>query len=166
MTLAVRDALNADFDNIAWLSVEAYREYSQLLTSENWNKIKTSLSNVSDTANQAKFIVVEQNHELVGSVVYYRPGTSTSRLFYPEWASLRMLAVLPQYRGQGIGRWLSKECIQRAKLDQAEVIGLHTSELMLTARRMYEKLGFQQDIELPRSLGIRYWRYALKLPES
>ena len=76
-----------------------------------------------------------------------------------------MLAVSPKYRGQGIGRQLTKECIQRAKRDQAEVIGLHTSELMVTARRMYEKLGFQQDTELPRNFGIRYWRYILKLAE-
>ena len=74
-----------------------------------------------------------------------------------------MLAVVPKYRGQKIGRYLSEECIQRAKLDRAEVIGLHSSELMVTARKLYSKLGFQQDIELPRSLGIRYWRYVLRL---
>lgn len=163
MNLIIRDAQTSDFDRVALLSVESYREYSQSLTLENWNKMKTSLSNVSELTNRARLIVAEQNHELVGSVVYYRPGTSSSRLFQPEWASLRMLAVLPKYRGQKIGRRLSEECIRRAKLDRAEVIGLHTSELMVTARKMYQKLGFQQDIELPRSLGIRYWRYVLRL---
>jgi ribosomal protein S18 acetylase RimI-like enzyme len=74
-----------------------------------------------------------------------------------------MLAVLPQYRGQGISQQLSLACIHRAKQDRAEVIALHTSKLMINARRMYERPGFQQDIELPRRLGIRYWRYVLKL---
>ena len=77
-----------------------------------------------------------------------------------------MLAVSPQHRGQGIGRQLSLECVRRAKQDKAEVVGLHTSELMVAARRMYERLGFQQEIELPRLLGIKYWRYVLKLAES
>lgn len=163
MNLIIRDANTRDYKEVALLSVESYREYSQSLTSENWNKMKTNLSNVSEVANQAKLIVAEQNHKLVGSVFYCRPGTSSSRLFRPEWASLRMLAVLPNYRGQKIGRYLSEECIQRAKLDRAEVVGLHTSELMISARKLYDKLGFQQDIELPRSLGIRYWRYVLRL---
>lgn len=165
MPLTIRDALTTDFDDIALLSVDAYREYSEWLSSEDWDKMKMNLSNVSKVPNQAKLIVALQDHELVGSVTYYYPGTSTNRLFQPEWASLRMLAVSPKYRGQGIGRRLTEECIQRAKRDQAEVIGLHTSELMVTARRMYEKLGFQQDTELPHNFGIRYWRYVLKLAQ-
>ncbi|MEY2834149.1 MAG: hypothetical protein RLZZ574_3409 [Cyanobacteriota bacterium] len=165
MPLIIRDALATDFNKIALLSVAAYCEYAQSLRLEDWDKMKTSLSNVSKVASQAKLVVAEQARQLVGSVVYYRPGTSTSRLFQPEWASLRMLAVLPEYRGQGIGRQLTKACIERAKSDRAEIIGLHTSELMVSAKRMYEKLGFQQDIELPRNLGLRYWRYVLKLEE-
>jgi ribosomal protein S18 acetylase RimI-like enzyme len=162
----IRDALTTDFDEIASLSVEAYREYSKSLSLEDWDKMKTSLSNISKIAERAKLIVAEQDRELVGSVAYYHPGTSASHLFQPEWASLRMLAVSPKYRGQGIGRKLTQECIQRAKSDRAKVIGLHTSELMVAARCMYEKLGFQQDTELPRNFGIRYWRYILKLAES
>ena len=34
---------------------------------------------------------------------------------------------------------------------------------MTGAMKMYEKLGFERDIELPRSLGLRYWRYLLDL---
>ncbi|NJM27443.1 MAG: GNAT family N-acetyltransferase [Pseudanabaena sp. RU_4_16] len=67
--------------------------------------------------------------------------------------------------GQGIGQQLSLACIHRAKQDRAEAIALHTSELMIDARRIYERLGFQQDIELPHRLGIKYWRYVLKLQE-
>ena len=161
----IRNALDCEFNDVALLAIEAYREYSHTLTSDNWKIMQTSLSNVAEGAKQGRLIVAQQEQQLVGSVIYYSPGTSDSRLFQPEWASLRMLAVLPRYRGQGIGQQLSLECVHRAKQDKAEVIGLHTSELMLAARRMYERLGFKQDIELPRSLGIRYWRYVLKLTE-
>ncbi|WP_226593810.1 hypothetical protein [Microseira wollei] len=34
---------------------------------------------------------------------------------------------------------------------------------MITAREMYAQIGFQQDIELPQRLGIRYWRYFMQL---
>ena len=166
MTLIIRNAVVGDFDNVALLAVEAYCQYSRFLTIENWNTMQKNLSNVSAIAQQGQSIVARCKGELVGSVVYFSPGTSNSRLFQPEWASIRMLAVSPRYQRQGIGQKLSKECIERARIDRAEVIALHTSELMTGARRMYEKLGFETDVELPRSLGIRYWRYLLKLSES
>jgi ribosomal protein S18 acetylase RimI-like enzyme len=163
MSLIIRNAVTVEFDEIASLAVESYREYAQNLAPEHWDTMSSSLLKVSEIAQHAQWIVVEQTQQLVGSVVYYRPGTSNSRLFQAEWASFRMLSVLPSYRGKGIGRQLSLECIERAKQDKAEIISLHTSELMYSARQMYEHLGFEQDIELPRSLGIRYWRYILRL---
>ncbi|KAM3100861.1 GNAT family N-acetyltransferase [Phormidesmis sp. 146-35] len=166
MTLIVRDALIQEFNDVASLSVEAYREYSHALTSDNWKTMQANLLNVAEIAKQGRLMVAQQDQALVGSVIYCPPGTSDSRLFHVGWASLRMLAVLPQYRGLGIGRQLSQECIHRAKQDKAEVVGLHTSELMVAARRMYEGLGFKQDIELPSHFGIRYWRYVLRVAES
>ncbi|MBW4463097.1 MAG: GNAT family N-acetyltransferase [Nodosilinea sp. WJT8-NPBG4] len=102
---------------------------------------------------------------MVGAVVYCPPGTSDSRVFLPEWASLRMLAVLPRHRGQGIGRQLTMDGIHRAQEDEAKVISLHTSELMTAARSMYMGLGFKQDLELPSHFGLRYWRYSLSLSD-
>ena len=163
MTSIVRNAVVEDFDRVAVLAVSAYRQYFQSLSIKNWNIMQTSLSDVSKIADRGQLIVAQSDRELVGSVVYFTPGTSNSRLFEPEWASIRMLAVSPNYRRQGIGQQLSQECIDRARKDKAEVIALHTSELMTGAMKMYEKLGFERDIELPRSLGLRYWRYLLDL---
>ncbi|MBW4473999.1 MAG: GNAT family N-acetyltransferase [Stenomitos rutilans HA7619-LM2] len=166
MAVIIRDALAQEVDDVALLTVEAYREYSHALTLDNWEIMRSSLSNMAEIAKQGQLIVAKQDQELVGSVVYHPPGASDSRLFSPEWASLRMLAVSPRHRGQGIGQQLSLECIHRAKQDKAEVVGLHTSELMAAARQIYEKLGFKQEIDLPRHFGIQYWRYVLKLAES
>lgn len=43
----------------------------------------------------------------------------------------------------------------RVKQDKMAVIGLNTSKLTIAARRMYERLGFKPEIELPRHLGIK-----------
>jgi ribosomal protein S18 acetylase RimI-like enzyme len=165
MAVIVRNALAQELNDVASLNVEAYRQYSDALTSDNWQRMQTNLLNVAEVAKQGQLIVAQQGQALVGAVVYCPPGASDGRLFQPEWASLRMLAVLPQYQGQGIGQQLSRECIHRAEHDKAEVVGLHTSELMTAARRMYERLGFRQDIELPSHFGIQYWRYVLRLAE-
>jgi ribosomal protein S18 acetylase RimI-like enzyme len=170
MDVMIRAALSEEMNAVALLNIEAYHEYSHALTVDNWEMMQASLSNVAKIAAQGQLLVaasenprMSDDREFVGSVIYYPPGASDSRLFQTEWASIRMLAVSPRYRGQGIGQQLSLACIDQAKQDRAEIIALHTSELMLSARRMYERFGFRQDVELPRSLGIRYWRYSLNL---
>lgn len=165
MSAIVRDALKHEFNDVADLVVAAYREYARDLTPENWQTMQTNLLKIVEVAREGQLIIAQADRELVGAVVYCPPGTSDTRIFQPEWASLRMLAVSPQHRGQGIGAQLSGECIRRAQEDKAEIIGLHTSELMLPAIRMYERLGFDRDLELPRRLGIQFWRYVLKLTD-
>lgn len=165
MSAIVRDAFNHEFNDVTDLIVAAYHEYARDLTPDNWQIMQTNLLKVVEVANQGQLIVAQSDRELVGSVVYCPPGTSDRHIFQPEWASLRMLAVSPPHRGQGIGAQLSGECIRRAKQDKAEIIGLHTSELMLPAIRMYERLGFDRDLELPSRLGIQFWRYVMKLTD-
>ncbi|MDJ0635806.1 MAG: GNAT family N-acetyltransferase [Xenococcaceae cyanobacterium MO_188.B29] len=161
--IITRDAVQQDFKQIAQISVEAYRQYAEALTPENWSKMAANLANVANTANLASLIVAEENNHIFGSIAYYAPGKSSLKIFPVEWASIRLLAVSPAYRGKGIGQLLVQECIQRAKKDNAPAIGIHTSELMTIARKMYPKMGFQQDKELPSRFGLRYWRYVMNL---
>ncbi|MGL6340389.1 MAG: GNAT family N-acetyltransferase [Waterburya sp.] len=163
MNILLRDATPLDFDPIAQISVEAYQEYSTVLDAESWQTMKNNLSNVENTAKIANFIVAEIVDEIVGAIAYYPPGRSNSKFFDSQWASLRLLAVAPKHRGKGIGKLLTKEGIVRAKEDQAEAVGLYTSEAMTVARKMYVDLGFNQVQELPSMLGLRYWLYVLPL---
>lgn len=158
-----RDATKTDFSAIACLAVAAYQEYRDRLTEDNWLKMRQSLSNVSKTAIDADFILAEVENKIVGAIAYYPPGKSNPKLFDPNWSSLRLLAVAQNYRGQGIGKRLTEWSIERAKQNQAEVIGLYTSEVMITAQKMYSNLGFKRDRELPSMLGLRYWLYLLPL---
>ena len=54
MTVIVRDALAQEINDVASLTVEAYREYSDALTSGNWEIMRTSLSNVAEVAKQGQ----------------------------------------------------------------------------------------------------------------
>ena len=163
MNQIIRDAIKQDFEEIANISVEAYRQYGEALTPENWSKMQATLTNVAKTANLASFIVAEENNNILGSISYYAPGKSNPDIFPVQWASIRLLAVAPAHQGKRIGKLLVQECIQRARKDNAPAIGLYTSELMTVARKMYPKMGFKQDKELPSILGLRYWRYVLNL---
>lgn len=161
--LIIRNAVSQDFEEIAHISVEAYRQYAQALTTEHWRKMQATLTNVANINKLASFIIAEENSNILGSIAYYTPGKSNPNIFPIEWASIRLLAVLPTHQGNGIGKLLVQECIRLAEQDNAPFIGLYTSELMTIARTMYTKMGFQQNEELPSRLGLRYWRYSLKL---
>jgi ribosomal protein S18 acetylase RimI-like enzyme len=158
----VQTATPQNFRAIAALNIAAYCEYAKDLTDQAWITLQTTLSAVETVAGRAGFLIVQIEGELAGSVAYCPPGRS----IYPipsDWASILLLAVAPNYRGQGIGQKLVETCIQRAREDQAQIIGLFTNELMTTAHQLYQSQGFREDGEIPQRLGLRYWRYRLDL---
>jgi GNAT superfamily N-acetyltransferase len=84
--------------------------------------------------------------ELAGGVVYIgdmaQYGSGGIATSIGRASGIRLLGVDPRFRGQGIGKALTCECIAIAKAaGQGEVV-LHTTQAMRTAWAMYERLGF------------------------
>lgn len=161
----VSPAHPSDFDSIAVLNVEAYREFADHMSPDNWRSMEASLRAVETRARSARFLVIRDRGAVVGSVGYCPAGKGNPKIFPLDWAAILLLAVAPTHRGRGIARTLVSECIQCARNDSAQVIGLFTSELMTAAQQLYESLGFRRESELPSRLGLRYWRYKLQLTE-
>jgi GNAT superfamily N-acetyltransferase len=59
-----------------------------------------------------------------------------------ELPEIRLLAVPPKMRGQGIGAALMKECVRRARQVGVSALSLHTADMMQVAMQMYERMGF------------------------
>jgi N-acetylglutamate synthase-like GNAT family acetyltransferase len=76
---------------------------------------------------------------------------------------VRALAVPPWARGCGAGRALVEACIARARLNEAETIGLYSTEMMATARALYARLGLVDDGPLPPRHGQPCRRYRIDL---
>ena len=155
----------SDFDAIAALNIEAYREFADYMSPDGWRGMEASLRAVEARAQSAQFLVMRDQGAVVGSVGYCPAGKGNPEIFPPDWAALLLLAVAPTRRGRGIGRKLVSACIQCARNDSAQVIGLFTSELMTAAQQLYESMGFRRESELPSRLGLHYWRYKLQLVE-
>lgn len=164
--MMIRQSSPEECPGLPGLVVAAYQEYAPALGQAAWEQMRSSLLRVPELAATAVLLIAEHAGQLAGSVLYFPPGTSDEGIFPRHWASIRLLAVSPEQRGQGIGRLLTEACLARARQDQAELLGLHTSELMTTARQMYERMGFRQDRDLPSRFGIRYWRFVLPLGAS
>ncbi len=81
---------------------------------------------------------------IIGSVLLYPPlANAYDRVEVDTPApEVRLLAVLPRVRGQGVGNALMDECVRRAREMGATQLGLHTMDVMQAAMRMYEHMGF------------------------
>lgn len=72
------------------------------------------------------------------SVTRFRPGLWSPKLE----AYLAELYVVPDRRGQGIGRALMEETMAAARTEGADTMELGTGEADIAARALYESLGF------------------------
>ena len=90
--------------------------------------------------------IAEMNGEIVGSVFLVQVSE--------EVAKLRLLLVEPKARGMGLGSRLVEECMRFAKKRGYKKIQLWTNSVLVEARHIYEKKGFQLvEEEAHRSYG-------------
>jgi GNAT superfamily N-acetyltransferase len=117
----------------------------------------------ADLHKEIELLVAKDDDEMLGVVGYVRPGLKREDIFDPEWAIIRLLSVHPLARGRGIGRQLAQACIDRARRDGVQTIGLHTSPVMTIALPMYLRMGFVHFRDIPNRNGVPYALYTLRL---
>jgi ribosomal protein S18 acetylase RimI-like enzyme len=144
--MIIRDAVESELQNIRELRVHAYHEHVQKIPSDHWNVLKNTISSDVDMQPGVERLVAELDGEIVGSVALFPAKTNAyeglvDELDYPE---IRMLAVAPEARGNGVAAALIAECIRRAEAKGFGAIGLHTADFMESAIGLYERLGFER----------------------
>jgi GNAT superfamily N-acetyltransferase len=147
----IRDAKGSDRDAIEALTLSAYQQYAAMMPAL-WESYRENILATLADARPETQIVAEEGGRIIGSVLLYpagtvlaRPGGGSLTLALPE---VRLLAVAPSARGQGIGGLLMNECVRRARESRAEALTLHTTDIMQAAMRLYQRMGFQHASEL------------------
>jgi ribosomal protein S18 acetylase RimI-like enzyme len=148
LSLSIREAVPEDYEELARLITNAYREFAQIL-GDDWEDYREDLADIAGRAAQGSQLVAEIEGRLVGTVSYYPPRdgdpVAGEWWWWPKgYAYLRALGVDPATRGRGVGRALTIACIERARADGAVGIALNTLSYMPAATALYEGLGFQQ----------------------
>ena len=143
--LEIRLARPEEMEAASALIRAAYAEYAEAMGDERWQRYMANANQVMNSAG-TELLVAEQDGRLIGAVTYYPPGESSVGQGWPaEWAGIRLLGVTPDARGTGAGRALIQALIERAREQGATAIALHTTERMIVARGMYERMGFERD---------------------
>src|SRR5689334_19831138 len=141
---SIRDARADEREAIRALTLAAYAEFATIMAPSAWAGLREALLAGLESEGAVERIVAERDGALIGSVMLYSPsanayGDAVAGTGSPE---LRLLAVAAAARGQGVGTALVEECMRRARQAGAGALGLHTSESLQAAIRMYERMGF------------------------
>jgi DNA-binding MarR family transcriptional regulator/GNAT superfamily N-acetyltransferase len=101
--------------------------------------------------------IAELSGEPVGCVFCVRKDDDT--------AQLRLLLVEPSARGAGVGTALVDECLRFATAAGYREIVLWTNDVLVAARRIYERAGFRLEHEGPRpNFGARLTEQVWRRP--
>lgn len=173
--MRIREATKEDFEEIARLTLDAYRaldmwvgdDYAgHLADVESRAKAENTLVLVAedDLPNPAAVtaavvagneIPPDPERRLLGSVTLTIGGGP-----YFEWdpdvdgdCGFRMLAVDPAVQGRGVGPRLVAECLERARAAGCRRMVIGSTEWMTTAHRIYERLGFRRAPENDQMWG-------------
>lgn len=154
-----------DMPALISLGMDAYGQFQTILKPEYWERLHAVLVNPGTYMGLLEIsecLVCCKGQEVIGMAFLVSSGNPTD-IFPADWSYIRMVGVAGAYEGQGIGKQLTMLCIDRARKNGEEIIGLHTSEFMDSARHIYENLGFLRIGDIPPRFGKKYYLYRLEL---
>lgn len=166
--LQIRTAHVDELEQIIDVTLAAYQQY-MAVAQELWEWYQQNIKTTLGDFRPAELIVAEQEDAIVGSVLLYPAGTVLTHIDENaapfRWPEIRLLAVQPASRGQGIGAALVSECIERARQAGVEAVTLHTLDFMKSAMQMYEGMGFvrfpELDVAASPEYYVKAYRYTL-----
>ncbi|MFT3948670.1 MAG: GNAT family N-acetyltransferase [Agriterribacter sp.] len=166
MELIYRLASVSDLHTFPDLAAKSWKKFEHDLTEEHWRKLFNSITDKTlyeKLLYTATCIVCTTAQNTIIGMAFLVPSGNPTEIYDKDWSYIRMVSVDPDYAGNGIGKQLTLACIQAAKENGEKTIALHTSEIMVQARHIYESTGFTILKEIDKRLDKRYWLYTLSI---
>lgn len=144
--MLIREAKKNEFYILKEQRLESYLPYEKELSPKHWEMLRANVAATNDQQDGAEVFVAEISGHIAGSVVLYPVDSKayewdSKTIEYPE---IRLLAVSPDFRSQGVGKALVEHCIDICKIRKQKFVGLHTGSFMKNAIALYEKMGFER----------------------
>jgi predicted N-acetyltransferase YhbS len=139
----IRAARPEEFGTILDVTRAAYEQYAADMPADRWDAYMQNMAETIMQDGSVKRFVAERDGRIVGSVLLFPAGRESG-----DEPMIRLLAVAPASRGQGIGRALMDECLRQSRAAGARTVTLHTTVMMAVAQQMYERMGFVRAPEL------------------
>jgi GNAT superfamily N-acetyltransferase len=165
----VRDAEVEDRAAIISVLLDAYQQYEQTLSAKRWAQYRDSIMQAVDSAQTKARLVAEVNGEIVGSVFVFDSSVTAygSAELDIRNPIIRLLGVSREARGLGVATELIRSSANLALEWNADTLHLHTSDMMDSAVRLYERLGFERAYDKEFMNGdLLVKSYRLRLRET
>jgi ribosomal protein S18 acetylase RimI-like enzyme len=147
VSLTVRVAGDRDAEAVGALSVVAYRE-DGYLDGIGGPELGADLADGARRVREATVLVAETDDgELVGTVTLAEPGSPYAETAEPGEIEVRMLAVAPAARRQGIAAALMEAAHAEARQRGMRRVVLCSEASYTQVHRFYERLGYQRQPE-------------------
>ena len=164
MSITVRQATEADFDDIRRITRDAYLSAGFI---EADNPYVKDLENVEDRAKNALVWVAELDGKVAASTAITFAGQPYTDIALEGELEFRMLAVDPALQRAGVGRALVAAVIEYARsLDGIHTVSLTSMTPMTGAHALYTSMGFkrvpERDWYVPNE-DIILWVFCLEL---
>jgi len=143
LTIPIRLATPADAGLIASILSQAFAEYAPLYTPAGLAATTPSAEVIQTRLSEGPVWLAMQNDRPLGTV---------AAVLKNEGLYVRSMALLPDARGQGIGRLLLQAVESFADEHDVRRLFLSTTPFLTQAIRLYERFGFQRSAEGPHEL--------------
>jgi GNAT superfamily N-acetyltransferase len=142
----IRDARLGERDAIRDVTLAAYAEYATTMPSQMWAVYQRNILATLEGEGSVQPIVADRHDTIIGSVLFFPPASDAygGVAEATSWPEVRLLAVAPAERGQGVGHSLMLECVRRGQQAGATALSLHTMDMMQSAMQLYTRMGFQR----------------------
>ena len=137
--MTIRGAIVQDYPAIRDLTWAAYIEAGHVRPESNYTQALTDIPGRAEG-----LYVAELNGQIAGSVNIALPGSQLAEVAYDNELEFRMLAVHPDFQGQGIGRALVTHALNMARRRNLDAVAITTMASMTAAQHMYQDLGFHR----------------------
>lgn len=160
--VTVRLVEPSEHDAVAALLVEAYTSDYDIS-----GEYRVSLSAVAERAAEHEvWVAVGADDQLLGTVATPRAGRLISELARDGELDFRLLGVSPAARGRGVGETLTRHVLDLARERGASRVVMNSGPQMISAHRLYHRLGFARFHERETRVlddGTRLFAFVLEL---
>ncbi len=160
--MEIRRALPEELEEVGRLTAEVYVSDGYLAEGDGY---VIELVDTPRRAREAEIWVAVDGGQVLGSVTFAPVGSAYREIGRDDEGEFRMLAVSPSARGHGIGRALVERCVQRSRELGYAGVRMSSMDVMTSAHRIYERLGFTRvpEDDWSPEPGVALLAYAARL---
>jgi GNAT superfamily N-acetyltransferase len=144
MSIQIRLAIPDDAASIAWVLHQAFVQYESLYTAKGFAITTPTPVEIEQRWNEGPVWLALKNGRFVGTVAAVAKGDALY---------IRSMAVVPNARGQGIGKILLAEIESFARAGGFQRMLLSTTPFLDDAIHLYERFGFERTPDGPHDLA-------------